>query len=279
MNSLVEKKDEKVFQNFAGEIPDEEIEKAETVFLSHLERLCLLYETPFHYLVPEPGMLPQESLRFFEVDARWIYSLLDGACSIGRNTPYDVSHDELLIQTAYRCALKHAGKIRMDLAAHRNAGKDIPPVEEGYTGFLLHSRLVSDYNGLEVRAFGRQQEQLFTLRLEKLSDMVMFGLFAGRIFRMTIAQPREALHFGSTGLPLRRVNDGAVLLKGQDKLYDLPMKKDRVIDLQAAVEEIRKKPGIRESEFTSAQLALELIQNAYTVAYERGEEEIRVADR
>jgi hypothetical protein len=47
-------------------------------------RLAVLDGVPFRYLVPAEPMLPTESLRFFTVDPLWIYRMLQGAFSIGR---------------------------------------------------------------------------------------------------------------------------------------------------------------------------------------------------
>lgn len=54
---------------------------------------ALLKGVPFNYIVPHPDMLPDESIRFFKLDATWIESLLDGAFSIGRINTMDVTRD------------------------------------------------------------------------------------------------------------------------------------------------------------------------------------------
>lgn len=50
---------------------------------SFLEELDALHHVPFHYLVPEPEMLPSESLKFFYLDRNWTRALRAGALSIG----------------------------------------------------------------------------------------------------------------------------------------------------------------------------------------------------
>jgi hypothetical protein len=47
-----------------------------------IARLVLLYPVPFHYLIPNPALLPPESLRFFHLDDNWVDALVDGALSI-----------------------------------------------------------------------------------------------------------------------------------------------------------------------------------------------------
>ncbi|PQJ29845.1 hypothetical protein [Rubritalea profundi] len=53
----------------------------------------ILKGVPFNYLVPDSRMLPEESIRFFEVDPLWMDCLLDGAFSLGRVTEVDHRQD------------------------------------------------------------------------------------------------------------------------------------------------------------------------------------------
>ena len=48
-----------------------------------LAQLALFENVPFDHLVPDPRMLPVESIRFFYVDPGWTGALLDGALAIG----------------------------------------------------------------------------------------------------------------------------------------------------------------------------------------------------
>jgi hypothetical protein len=52
---------------------------------SWLEELTLLRSIPFNYLVPDEKLLPEESIRFFTLDEGWIWAMIDGALSVGRN--------------------------------------------------------------------------------------------------------------------------------------------------------------------------------------------------
>lgn len=61
-----------------------------------LDALARLEHIPFPYLVPDERMLPQESLRFFEVDGQWVACLLDGAFSIGRVLASEPARDSAL---------------------------------------------------------------------------------------------------------------------------------------------------------------------------------------
>ena len=50
-----------------------------------LQELLFLHPIPFSYLVPDERLLPAESIRFFTIDEGWLWALIDGALSIGRN--------------------------------------------------------------------------------------------------------------------------------------------------------------------------------------------------
>jgi len=50
-----------------------------------LASLLLLKNIPFQNIVPDTGLVPAESLKFFYIDFSWIDALMDGALSVGRN--------------------------------------------------------------------------------------------------------------------------------------------------------------------------------------------------
>jgi hypothetical protein len=112
-----------------------------------LGRLKLLYGVPLNYLVPEESMLPAESIRFFQVDLNWIYSLIEGAYSIGRSTTGDAAHDTLFtrrVHTVSHVAARHIRAARLPVRALlrsevveydiiRSAGFDVELVEDTVT--------------------------------------------------------------------------------------------------------------------------------------------------
>jgi len=89
--------------------------------------LTRLEGVPFSHLVPDPSLLPKESLRFFDVDPAWIESLRDGALSIGRVLSADHALD--------------------------TAQAERLPVPPRISGLLLRSSIVADYPALGVRAY------------------------------------------------------------------------------------------------------------------------------
>ena len=138
-------------------------------FLGALGRLN---GVPNTYLVPDPTLLPPESLRFVEVDADWVLSLLDGALSVGR--------------------IGSGEKVR-DLDIHGQ----YDPVPR-LSGFLLHSKIVDHFPSLEVTAQSASTD-LPPVFVKRLTPRVLFALFEvgpGQVLDQVILRlPHEAMHF------------------------------------------------------------------------------------
>jgi len=165
------------------------------VITTWLGRLKLLYGVPFNYLVPDVGMLPEESIRFFYVDGSWLDSLVEGAFSIGRSTASDLAHDTAFGEHVHRRASAESKKERSRLTGSQ--GTPITPSEK-VTGFLLRSAVVSGWPGLEVLAYtdSDQQDEAEILRMEHLAPDVLLCFFEGEIKQLIIHEHPEALHFG-----------------------------------------------------------------------------------
>jgi hypothetical protein len=163
-----------------------------------IARLVLLYPVPFHYLVPHQSLLPSESLRFFHLDDNWVDALVDGAFSI-----------------AVRDVVKERKALRSDLQKtlskivyqHRLRLQGQNPTwepDESYmsipkSGFLLRSRIVTGWPGVEVTATtSAAQDGLLPqiLRFDQIADGVLFCLARGLIKEVTFREPREGLTFG-----------------------------------------------------------------------------------
>ena len=131
-----------------------------------LGRLVLLYGVPFSYVIPDEGMLPPESLRFFFVDPIWIQHLVQGACSIG-NTDYG---DTLIDQAMDKwtqpnqpgsgkqgAAVGKAAASVRDGLRQQYEGAPLPAESDDLnwplTGFVLRSVVVTGWRGLEILAY------------------------------------------------------------------------------------------------------------------------------
>lgn len=206
--------------------------KIPEVILDALSKWSLLYDVPYRYLVPNPKLLPQESIRFFYMDHDWLTALLDGAMSLGRLYDVDYEHDSELIERILEQVFEKRLEIRpllqgkrgekLDLAMEKRrmqvltcCGRFGPKYsgngigggsarEDGRsggfpsTGFLLRSEMVSGWRGLEFRAYAdlKKEEPLTALRLETLAPDVLLGIFAGECACLEIGQPPEGMHFG-----------------------------------------------------------------------------------
>src|SRR5437868_12092494 len=108
-------------------------------FLSHLR---LLVGVPFEYLIPDPRLLPDESIRFFYVDRSWSDRLVDGAVAVGKIGTREQAHHQAhaqevsqrLDQTERAVRALQRGKVTF-LAA-RDELDTHPSPAEVVTGFL-----------------------------------------------------------------------------------------------------------------------------------------------
>jgi hypothetical protein len=180
-----------------------------------IARLVLLYPVPFHYLVPHQSLLPPESLRFFHLDDNWVNALVDGALSIAvrnlddKNAASRVELQSTLSKIVYQHRLRLQGK--NPEWNPKESYMEIPK-----SGFLLRSRVVSDWPGVEVTALTNapQQETLPTiLRFDQISEGVLFCLARGMVGEVTFREPREGLTFGVA-------SDGTIKgTKGEETIF------------------------------------------------------------
>ncbi|MEE1794544.1 hypothetical protein PUR28_27860 [Streptomyces sp. BE308] len=138
-----------------------------------IDAWTLLCEVPFHYLVPDAALLPEESLRFFHIDQAWLEALTDGAVSVGVATTLD--------DVATR-------ELRESILATKTA---LP------CGMLLRSRLVRECPGLLITA-DREGKPVVTYRRDLGADVWLL-LFADVPDEVTLGEPHHGLHFGIDG--------------------------------------------------------------------------------
>ncbi len=223
------------------------------------KRLGLLYGVPFNYLVPSEQMLPTESIRFFWLDWFWVECLLDGAFSIGRVRESDRQQD----------------------MANR-------PLEvKKITGFLMRSEVVAGWPDLQVDAsdanlagdgFIPAVSKLPLLRCDRLSENVLICLFEGEIQTVDISLKPEGLHFGfnhdENDNLWRELRDRNGLEQSEWKVEPIPRKdaEKQVINIESLADKIKDElanRGITFNSFTSAQFALQMIQGAQKVRFNK----------
>ncbi|MFE6334341.1 hypothetical protein ACFVOK_14160 [Streptomyces sp. NPDC057798] len=132
-----------------------------------LDRLMSLEMVPFEHLVPDAGMLPQESIRFFYVDPSWVRAAVDGALSIGVGQTLDEDLNDLA----------------------RNVQD--PPA----CGVLVHSDLVRGWPKTIYTAF-RDNAPVEPMRTAHYGTHILLHLYPRTIDTFALAEPPQGLHFG-----------------------------------------------------------------------------------
>ena len=185
-----------------------------------IANLVLLYPVPFHYLVPHQSLLPPESLRFFHLDDNWVNALVDGAFSIAvRSLDDPGAASRLELQTAlskivYQHRLRLQGKQPEWNPKERYM--EIPK-----SGFLLRSRMVSGWPGVEVTAkTSATQDQTLPkiLRFDQIAEGVLFCLARGTVDEVTFREPCEGLTFGVASDGTLKAIKAAKTLNVKEKL-------------------------------------------------------------
>jgi hypothetical protein len=218
-----------------------------------IANLILLYPVPFHYLVPHQLLLPPESLRFFHLDDNWVNALVDGAFSIAvRSLDDPAAASRLELQSAlskivYQYRLRLLGQ--QPEWEPKESYMDIPK-----SGFLLRSRMVSGWPGVEVIAkTSATQDQTLPkiLRFDQIAEGVLFCLVRGTVDEVTFREPREGLTFGIA-------SDGTLKARKANKTLELKKNLLRAGPVDGVVDITRLQVELTTA--GSAELATEMIR-------------------
>jgi hypothetical protein len=217
-----------------------------------IARLALLYPVPFQYLVPHTTLLPPESLRFFNLDDNWVNALLDGAFSIAvRTAEQRVSSradlQSVLSRIVYQYRLRLQGK-----QPEWNPSESYMDMPK--SGFLLRSSIVSGWPGVEVTALtsaAPDPNLPQILRLDQISEGVLFCLARGSLETVTFREPREGITFGVS-------SDGKVKASKSGKTLDVRKDFLRAAPPAGVVDIAKLRDQLQSS--GSAELATEMIR-------------------
>lgn len=226
------------------------------------DRLSLLYGVPFNYLVPDERLLPEESIRFFQLDPLWIKCLLDGAFSIGRVTNADHQCDCDIVIATPSIKLKTV------------------------SGFLLRSDVVSGWPALQVDGykdlishdhFVPEGESLTMRRMERLSSNVLLCLFDGLVQTVDIHLNAETLHFGLDPMTdddtryYKELRNNKGEEEADKKVEPVRWRQGaadrRIVDIDGLARDIVTVLDAQLENFTSAQFALEMVEGVEKVRY------------
>jgi hypothetical protein len=187
-----------------------------------LDDLRVLRRIPISYLVPDPNLLPPESIRFFHVNQTWIDRVIDGVFSNTNIGTVDFHYSLTTLQLV-RAA--------------------VDPAPGGMTGILIRSELTRRWPKMIVRAFSSavagvdDESTIPVLRAEAISRDVFIALFAGQPKRIHIREPFEGVRFGVESKPnggyevVQRTVNGDVL--NGDETITLRSQTLRTIDVLA----------------------------------------------
>lgn len=160
--------------------------------LDWLADLLVLRGVPLTYLVPQPELLPPESIRFFHIDPNFTAQLIAGALAAA-----DLGSFDRAIRRPIADHLRAQAEAR--LAARIAPDEDKPALPQ-LSGFLLRSELVRRWPGLLVSAWqgtDRTKPPLRLARKERLAAGLLIVVFAGVPRRVEIAEPPEGTRFGA----------------------------------------------------------------------------------
>ncbi|KAL7903613.1 hypothetical protein HDV64DRAFT_239364 [Trichoderma sp. TUCIM 5745] len=102
---------------------------------------------PAHYYIPDPSYVPEETLRFFHIDANWMDALVDGALSLANHLASAPEEDYC------RSALKEALNRYLKTPTVGSYKQQIPAY-----GFIMRSKLLVQFPDIAVKAEFKQDE-------------------------------------------------------------------------------------------------------------------------
>lgn len=222
--------------------------------LDWLDQYKTLKNIPFHYLVPQENLLPNESIRFFQVDANWLKCLQYGALSLGGN-------------------LSSATAIA-------------PNVISSCWAFLLRSRVVTEFPKLRIEGYAdrkpsnnlEDRTNPITPEIKKLSDNLLFVSFAQQIQTVDIFLDPVNLYFGFREAggkefkDLKKTDGSEISPQIALELAEWRDTNDRVLHVDTFAKKMRSAliAATADSEFdlfTSADFALQMVEGAPRVRF------------
>jgi hypothetical protein len=241
-----------------------------------LARCSLLYDVPFERIVPDPNMLPAESIRFFYLDQAWLDSMMDGALSIGIQSTKNRLHTDNSRSLFRSIVDKLVRQYRNQLLNQQVAPEATS--DAIISGFLLRSEVLTQFPGLQIKAYqsmknGGPDEAtlLTTLRFDRLSPSVLLCLYPETPVWIEFDEPHENVSFGiledgtNHVIKLRSLTDGSILSDpnktisiGSDLYRSLD---NRVLNIKRLADLIQNNVSIASHEsISSADFALQMVK-------------------
>lgn len=213
--------------------------------------LRLLRHVPLPYLVPDPSLLPPESIRFFHVDPTWVDRVIDGVMAAG---------DIGTLDTTFKLATMTTLRTTLDQCLGLDAKGTM-------TGMLIRSQLVARWPDVIVRALGKpgdDKSALPVLRKDTLSKSILIALFNGVPAEVQLREPHVGLRFGVETLPGQSVDPANFEVPKRTRsgapaqpsgTIPVPVSARRVLDVDALAQ-----PPLPQDTRGSRDIAIKLIR-------------------
>lgn len=230
-----------------------------------IAELKLLKGVPLSYLAGDEMQLPPESIRFFYVDEDWTAQMINGALSIGAHSAGAREINRLFSEPFQGLGKRNIRQPRKN-CIHENQmqfyGEGEKNRESGVlTGFLLRSRLVGLWKGLESSAVDRNGSELAILRMERLSGEIMLCIYEGEVEKLRVKEPKEGLRFGShendRKIRVREVRAGCEGQVIPGKTLQITANDYGRADILSLAGKLKE--TLQAEKMTSAELAMELM--------------------
>lgn len=214
-------------------------------FLAHVR---LLVGVPFENLIPDPRLLPTESIRFFYLDRSWSDRLVDGATAVGQIGSREQAHDHGAGDAMSRQLDQSERLVRLlqrgeDLETARADPFAQHAPAEVITGLVVRSSAVAGWPHMDVRAYDTRipepfdtsaqsslDHQLDPLRIERLAPSVIIALFQGVPELVILEEPHHGVQFGIQRegprvlLPMRDAGGQLLQIAQRAIRIDVPMR-------------------------------------------------------
>jgi len=213
-----------------------------------LKQYETLQNIPFHYLVPQEKLLPEESIRFFRIAPKWIASLQHGALGVGG----DLSGGTAIV----------------------------PENTPARWGFFLRSRVVAEFPKLRIEGFSDRKTNpedrggpIVPSEVRKMNENILFVLFDSGIQTVDIFLDPINLYFGFREVggdlfkDLKNTNgseSGAEIKVEAADWRDAPTK---VLQVSTWAKKMQKQLNPEFDMFTSADFALQMVEGAPRVRF------------
>lgn len=230
-------------------------------------QLKILKGVPLSALIGDEKQLPPESIRFFYLDGNWTDQMINGALSIGAGDEKAVHINDSFLSDFHVIGRKNIHCSRKN-CIHINQLQFYKPnfdLAEEYdnviTGFIMRSRLVRLWKGLESTALDGYGRKLDILRMEELSGEIMLCLYQGEIAALQLKEPKEGLRFGTQDndrkICVRDVKGGKEGVPLANRKVQIRVNERGRANILSLADDLKKELG--GAKLTSAELAMELI--------------------